>query len=97
MKRDRANPLLSASFIDASEILLANPSDLLKATRGRNEDSVKSLLIGLSRAVAPPISRVSDLVEDDERLCVSSGDDEIDNLLGGGFRRGVVTEIVGER
>lgn len=36
-------------------------------------------------------------VEDDEDAPLRFGDDVIDGLLGGGIRRGEITEIVGER
>ncbi|KAJ9124057.1 hypothetical protein QFC22_000850 [Naganishia vaughanmartiniae] len=94
---------------DASEVLLASPYELNKALKSSNTSEINRLLHDISAAICVQSQIASSLVtfEDDEdqeilqedRLApgwISTGDDAIDQVLGGGIRRGVLTEIAGE-
>lgn len=92
------NKLILADFVDASEVLLCDPRELKEKCHFKTIEQAESLIRAVSRGVFPrPRAVVGDLVKRDEDRWVGTGDREIDRLLGGGFRKGAVTEIVGER
>ena len=51
----------------------------------------------LCQDVAPKSQSVGLLVEEEPQNWITTGDDGIDRLLGGGIRTGVITEVCGER
>jgi DNA repair protein RAD57 len=69
----------------------------LKKLKVQDIQQINALIQTVSLDIAPEAQRVSDLIEIDEKRWISTGDLEVDNLLGGGVRRGVITEIAGER
>jgi hypothetical protein len=98
-----------AGYVDASEVLLASPFDLNKALRSSNNADINRLLHDISASICVESKVASSLVlvdkiQDDRQDkppiiegWIGTGDNEIDNLLGGGIRRGILTEIAGER
>ncbi|KAJ9097757.1 hypothetical protein QFC21_004795 [Naganishia friedmannii] len=101
--------LLKAGFVDASEVLLASPYELNKALKSSNSAEINRLSHDISAAISVQSRTASGLVtfEDEENPetrpedevppgWISTGDYAIDQVLGGGIRRGVLTEIAGE-
>lgn len=90
-------------------MLLASPFELNKVLRLCNNTDINRLLLDISAAICVESKVASSLVlvdkaEGDEQHeapvidgWIGTGDKEIDNLLGGGIRRGILTEIAGER
>lgn len=59
---------------------------------------VNGLLRQVALAVRPPIESLNqEAVEEDKNRWIRFGDEGLDYALGGGVKRGVLTEIVGER
>lgn len=66
------------------------------------------LVLDVARAICPTTRTVSELLRDDREVIpggsmsplpftFSTGDNELDALIGGGVRAGAITELVGER
>lgn len=95
--------------MDASEVLLASPFELNKAFKSSSNVDIPRIVHDISSAIAVQSKLASSLVtigpEDAEQGVdakvpegwIGSGDQEIDRLLGGGIRRGLLTEVAGER
>lgn len=86
-----------ADYIEASEIITAAPQDVLKRLKLSDIQQVNRLLHTICQDVAPRSNALSDIVDADESNWITTGDPEVDRLLGGGVRTGVITEICGER
>jgi DNA repair protein RAD57 len=57
---------------------------------------VTRILEAACRECAPPIHKIKDLpLEGEEKF--TTGDPELDSMLGGGIRTGMLWEVVGER
>lgn len=95
--------------MDASEVLLASPFELNKAFRSSSDVDIPRIVHDISSAISVQSKLASSLVtigpEDAEQGVddkapegwIGSGDEQIDRLLGGGIRRGLLTEVAGER
>ena len=96
-----------AGFHTAAEVLLTTPANLAKKTTLSTTD-VTSLILELSLSLdaEEPARTVADLLgltEDDDELdapraacTITTGDEGMDQLLGGGVRVESITEFVGE-
>ncbi|KAL8290205.1 hypothetical protein RQP46_003144 [Phenoliferia psychrophenolica] len=95
-----------AGFFTASEVLLTTPAVLAKKTNLSPQD-VTALILELSLAADEPARSVADCLaltadRDDDLdaprtpCTITTGDEGIDRLLGGGVRVGSITEFVGE-
>jgi DNA repair protein RAD57 len=82
-------------YKDLSDLVLSTPSDISRTTRlPLNE--VTRILETACRECAPPINKIKDLpLEGEEKF--TTGDAELDGMLGGGIRTGMLWEVVGER
>lgn len=90
-------------------MLLASSFELNKALRLCSNTDINRLLHDISAAISVESKVASSLVlvdkgegdEQDETSMmegwIGTGDKEVDNLLGGGIRRGILTEVAGER
>jgi DNA repair protein RAD57 len=89
--------LVVADYIEASEVITAAPQDVLKRLKLADIQQVNRLVQTLCQDVAPKAKRLSDVADEDDRNWITTGDPEVDRLLGGGVRTGVITEVCGER
>lgn len=89
--------LVVADYIEASEVITAAPQDVLKRLKLADIQQVNRLVQTLCQDVAPAAKRLSDVANEDDRNWITTGDPEVDRLLGGGVRTGVITEVCGER
>lgn len=89
--------LFVADYIEASEVITAAPQDVLKRLKLADIQQVNRLVQTLCQDVAPTAKRLSDVADEDDRNWITTGDPEVDRLLGGGVRTGVITEVCGER
>jgi DNA repair protein RAD57 len=89
--------LLVADYIEASEVITAAPQDVLKRLKLADIQQVNRLVQTLCQDVAPTAKRLSDVADEDDKNWITTGDPEVDRLLGGGVRTGVITEVCGER
>jgi predicted ATP-dependent serine protease len=89
--------LATAGLFHPSEILLPSKQELLRKLDLVDSADVAAIVQAVSRGLTPRSLAVSDLVERDSRRWLQTGDAAIDMLLGGGVRRGTITEIAGER
>ncbi|KAK4684955.1 DNA repair protein RAD57, partial [Tremellales sp. Uapishka_1] len=80
----------------ASDILLPSPTDLNKKLHFSNLHQVTSLVDSVAKLVVPKSNTMLELLAQDEARWLSTGDEGMDLLLGGGLRLGTLTEIVGE-
>jgi hypothetical protein len=95
--------------VDASEVLLASPFELNKAFKSSSNIDIARLVHDISTAIAVESKLASSFVtsnsenDHDGEVAevlpgwIGTGDQEIDRLLGGGIRRGILTEVAGER
>ncbi len=90
-------PSSSAGLVHPSEVLLSSIGDLGKKLRVSNNSDVAAIVYGVSRGVVPKSRTVADMIEVESDRHLSAGDRGLDALLGGGLRRGTITEIAGER
>jgi RecA/RadA recombinase len=58
---------------------------------------VNQIVQVLCQDVAPQAQSVGRAIEEDHKNWITTGDDGIDKLLGGGIRTGLITEVCGER
>jgi hypothetical protein len=108
----RLNDLLElfpAGYVDASEVLLASPFELNKAFKASSDIDIPRIVHDISAAISAKSELASSLVtldpdnvEDNAAVevpegWIGTGDQEVDRLLGGGIRRGLLTEVAGER
>ncbi|OAX36414.1 hypothetical protein K503DRAFT_676317, partial [Rhizopogon vinicolor AM-OR11-026] len=81
-------------YKDISDLLLNSPSDISRTTHIRPQD-VTRILKAVCRECASPIHKIKDLpLEGEENI--TTGDVELDGMLGGGIRTGMLWEVVGE-
>lgn len=92
-----AQTLPTAGLVHPSEILLSSTSDLGKKLKLVDNSDVVAIVQAVSRGVVPKSQTVAEMVNAESDRCLSSGDRTVDAFLGGGLRRGVITEISGER
>lgn len=102
MEIDILKNILPSKFLEVLEkagistprqVILLSPWDIKKATKLLDDD-----ILLLKRTVSRyccPISSTCDNLQD-ESLKIQTGCAGIDNILGGGFRAGIITEIYGE-
>lgn len=77
-----------------SDLLLSTPSDISRTTRIAPLEVTK-ILEAACRECAAPINKIKDLpLEGEEKF--TTGDAELDGILGGGIRTGMLWEVVGE-
>lgn len=88
---------ISVDFLHASEVLSESTSSLSKKLKWLDLGRVEQLVQRVSLGVIPTSQCMDHLLEHDEKRWVSTGDQSIDEMMGGGIRRGVITEIVGQR
>lgn len=93
-----------ADFSTAADILLPSTAELNKKLRVTNIQIVHDLVHAVSKAIVPAVSTVDQLLpevdvgaEEGKTWWLGTGDDGLDNALGGGLRVGTLTEITGER
>ncbi|OAX33723.1 hypothetical protein K503DRAFT_786299 [Rhizopogon vinicolor AM-OR11-026] len=87
--------LEKGGYKDLSDLLLNSPSDISRTTRIPPQD-VTRILEAVCRECASPIHKIKDLpLEGEEKI--TTGDAELDSMLGGGIRTGMLWEVVGER
>ena len=78
-----------------SDLLLSTPTEISLAT-GICEKVVIGIFEAACRECASPIDKVKDLPPEGEEK-FTTGDAELDGMLGGGIRTGMLWEVVGER
>lgn len=86
-----------ADYIEASEIVNAAPSDVLRKLKYADIQQVNEIVQVLCQDVAPKSHTIGCMIEEDHQNWITTGDDGIDKLLGGGIRTGLITEVCGER
>ena len=82
-------------YKDLSDLLLSTPSDISRSTRIIPSEVI-TILEAACRECASPIMTIRDLPLDGEEK-FTTGDAELDSMLGGGIRTGMLWEVVGER
>jgi len=70
---------------------------VLKRLKLSDIQQVNRLTQTICQDVAPSSKPLSDMADRDEANWITTGDPEVDRLLGGGIRTGVITEVCGER
>jgi RecA/RadA recombinase len=70
---------------------------VLRKLKYTDIQQVSRLVQTLCHDVAPSSSTIRDIIDEDNRNWISTGDPGVDQLLGGGIRTGVITEVCGER
>ncbi|KAG1754221.1 P-loop containing nucleoside triphosphate hydrolase protein [Suillus lakei] len=86
--------LEKGGYKNLSDLLLSTPSDISRMTRIIPLE-VTRILEAACRERAAPINKIKDLpLESEEKI--TTGDAELDGMLGGGIRTGMLWEVVGE-
>lgn len=89
------NATLIGGYKNLSDLLLSTSSDISRTTRIAPLE-VTRILEAACREHAVPINKIKDLpMEGEEKF--TTGDAELDSMLGGGIRTGMLWEVVGER
>jgi DNA repair protein RAD57 len=86
-----------ADYIEASEIINAAPQDVLRKLKYAEIQQVNQIVQVLCQDVAPKSQPIGQLIEEDLQNWITTGDEGLDRLLGGGIRTGLITEVCGER
>ncbi|KAG1756251.1 P-loop containing nucleoside triphosphate hydrolase protein [Suillus paluster] len=86
--------LEKGGYKNLSDLLLSTPSDISRAAR-ISPQVVTGILEAVCRECASPINKITDLpLEGEEKI--TTGDADLDSMLGGGIRTGMLWEVVGE-
>ncbi|KIK78521.1 hypothetical protein PAXRUDRAFT_28594 [Paxillus rubicundulus Ve08.2h10] len=86
--------LAKGGFKDTSDVLLATASDISRACRIAPQEASKIITL-ICQECAQPLRPLREfLSEGNEKF--TTGDTELDFILGGGIRTGMVWEVVGE-
>ncbi|KAG0705207.1 P-loop containing nucleoside triphosphate hydrolase protein [Suillus ampliporus] len=81
-------------YKNLSDLLLSTPSDISRTARIPPQE-VTEILKAACRECALPINKITDLpLEGEEKI--TTGDADLDGMLGGGIRTGMLWEVVGE-
>lgn len=95
-----------AGYSTASDILLAAPTELNRKLKNLTAQNIQNIISTVAKSIAPSAKRVVEPAEEGlERngeastrgKWVGTGDEGLDEALGGGLRLGTLTEIAGER
>lgn len=86
--------LEKGGYKSLSDLLLSTPSDISRTSRIAPLDVTK-ILEAACRERAAPINKIKDLPPEGEEK-FTTGDAELDSMLGGGIRTGMLWEVVGE-
>jgi DNA repair protein RAD57 len=89
------NANLVGGYKNLSDLLLSTPSDISRTTRIAPLEVTK-ILEAACRERTAPINKIKDLPPEGEEK-FTTGDPELDGMLGGGIRTGMLWEVVGER
>ncbi|KAI6167127.1 P-loop containing nucleoside triphosphate hydrolase protein, partial [Pisolithus thermaeus] len=82
-------------FKDVADILLATPSELSRTCRITPQEA-NEIIARTCQEQAQPLRRLADILADEHDEMFTTGDGELDTLLGGGVRTGMLWETVGE-
>lgn len=85
----------SGGFKDISDILLATPSDISRACKIPPHEANKIISLVCRERAQPP--RPLQAFLSDANESITTGDSELDSILGGGITTGMVWEVVGQR
>jgi DNA repair protein RAD57 len=86
--------LEKGGYKSLSDLLLSTPSDISRTSRIAPLE-VARILKAACRERAAPINKIKDLPPEGEEK-FTTGDAELDSMLGGGIRMGMLWEVVGE-
>lgn len=87
--------LSKGGFKDIADILLATPSELSRTCRITPQEA-NEIIARICQERAQPLRRLADILADERDEKFTTGDAELDTLLGGGVRTGMLWEAVGE-
>lgn len=87
--------LSKGGFKDIADILLATPSELSRACRIPPQEA-NEVIARICQERAQPLRRLADILADEHDEKFTTGDAELDTLLGGGIRTGMIWETAGE-
>ena len=91
-----AEKLISVGYTDLMSIAVATPAELVDAT-GMGDVVAKKLISVARASMEMDFSSGEDLLKRRERVKkISTGNDSLNNLLGGGFETGCIVECFGE-
>ncbi|KAG2146951.1 P-loop containing nucleoside triphosphate hydrolase protein [Suillus bovinus] len=94
LNAQQKSSLEKGGYKNLSDLLLSNPSDISRTTRIAPLEVTRILEVAY-RERAAPINKIKDLpMEGEEKF--TTGDAELDSMLGGGIRTGMLWEVVGE-
>ncbi|KAI6038974.1 Rad51B protein, partial [Pisolithus marmoratus] len=82
-------------FKDIADLLLATPSELSRTCRIAPQEA-NEIIARICQEQAQPPRRLADIVADERDEIFTTGDAELDTLLGGGIRTGMIWEAAGE-
>ncbi|KXN82545.1 hypothetical protein AN958_02396 [Leucoagaricus sp. SymC.cos] len=82
-----------------ADLVLTPPQDLAKRCRGVSTTEVIQLVqdVCQNQCGSSFVFKTLERTEDDDGRVLSLGDAILDDALGGGFRTGMIWEVVGER
>ena len=90
-----ANVRRPGGFRDVQDVLLATPNDIARACRIPLHEANK-IISSICREHAQPLRSLQQVLTDTHES-FTTGDAELDSMLGGGIASGTVWEVVGER
>ncbi|KIJ69524.1 hypothetical protein HYDPIDRAFT_124118 [Hydnomerulius pinastri MD-312] len=87
--------LAKGGFKDISDVLLATASDISRACRIAPQE-VNKIISLICRERAQPPRPLREFLAEEPSEKITTGDVELDSLIGGGIKTGMVWEVVGE-
>jgi DNA repair protein RadA len=91
-----ADKLCTAGFNDLMSIAVATPGELIEAS-GVGESAAKKIIAAARAAMRMGFESGTDILEKRKRILkIKVGSEAFDNLMGGGFETGAITECFGE-